>query len=156
MEVCRAAVGTDCRASESRPSLLSSPLLSSLLLTTLHPSLLFVLSRRPRLQPLALSHRRPTQPLSPRRSSRISPRRDSSRRVSRARKRIAGTRAVSLLRSRPSRSSLSSRGFLPLLRRVIAATGARVTRTHTCTGQDALFPRLFSSAIPRRFHSDPP
>lgn len=25
MEVCRAAVGTDCRASESRPSLLSSP-----------------------------------------------------------------------------------------------------------------------------------
>lgn len=38
-----------------------SPLLSSLLLTALHPSLLFVLSRRPRLQPLALSHRRPTQ-----------------------------------------------------------------------------------------------
>lgn len=73
------------------------------------------------------------------RSSRISPRRDSSRRVCRARKRIARTRAVSFI------SSVSI-VFIVLWistppSSVIAATGARVTRTHTCTSKDALFPR---------------
>lgn len=176
VEVCCAAVGTDCRASEPRfPSrfvVLAAPAASLLLSLSFY----LVLSRCPPIS-LSLSFVRPSlTPLD--RPSGIEDLSDSSALFV---GRVEGNRRTSvfLLPSASCRSSLSSCGLSfstitsssPDPRRrssAIAATGAahvqvhRDVHTHTHTHYRAHCsrgePRLFScpTAIPRRFHSDPP
>lgn len=125
-----------------------------------------VVSRRPRLPPLVLSHRRPRNPLSPP----VAVVEDLSSRFLLLRVSPARGRGSPEQERFPSFISSILVVFIVLwistppsnivrCSSVIAATGVRAhkrahirAKAHCSRGE----PRLFSTAIPRRFHSDPP